>query len=108
MPVLLVTPVAPPAPVFTGVHLESLMVSLERTEYANAALKARLRLYYLDGKGCKVFDEKFYDVELQDVEKWVTEKAMAGDMRGVAAMTNIKEIVAFLTEEAGLGAAVVS
>lgn len=108
MPVILITPVAPPAPVFTAVHLESLIISLERTEYANAAIKARLRLYCQDAQGKKTFDEKFHDIEIADVEKWVTEKAMAGDLRGVAATTNIKEIVAFLSEEVGLGEAVVS
>ena len=109
MPVSLVDPVKPTIPVFDKVHMEGLNISIECTDAAKSALKMRLRLYSVDGKGVKTFDTEFHDVELADVEAWVMGRVANGDTRGAQAMQHIKEIVALIVEtESPWGNAVVS
>jgi hypothetical protein len=109
MPVILNTPVERPVPTYDKVHMDSLIISIERTDYAKAALKMRLRLYTGADGGTKEFDTAYKDIEIPDVEKWVMDHIQNGDMRGAAAMQNIKEIVALMVEtESPWGNAVVS
>lgn len=96
MPVVLETPYTPPAPDYDKIHLESLLVLLEQTDYAKTQIQARIRPYYQDETGHKVFSPESRDILVEDAEKWVTELAQQGDMRGVEAGNHIKSIVALL------------
>ena len=109
MAVTLVVPFQPEVPVFNMVHMENLTISIEQNNYAKSALIARLRLYYIDANGDKVFDKAFTDVSIPDAQKWAVDAALLGDMRGVQAANNITALLALIVEtQTGYGSAVVS
>lgn len=97
MPVTLTTPVVLATPPFSEVHMERLTVDLENTEYARTTITARIRLYYRDPiTGLKTFALDHFDINIPDGEAWARELALKGDMRGIAAATEIKNILSLL------------
>jgi hypothetical protein len=98
MPVILNTPIIPAVPEYDKVHLEHLIVTLEKTNYAKTQITAKLRPYYQDSNGNKIFSTDAVDILIEDAEQWITQLALQGDMRGVEANDHIKAIVAFLVE----------
>lgn len=96
MPVVLENPYTPPTTAYDKIHLESLFVLLEATDYARTQIQARIRPYYRDAEGHKVFSPESRDILVDDAEKWITELAQHGDLRGVEAGNHIKSIVALL------------
>lgn len=110
MPVVLSTPVVPNVPSYDKVHLDSLSITLDRTDYAQTHIQARVRLYYQDPNTLvKTFSLDTYDIVIDDAEAWATALATGGDMRGVDAGTAIRQIVALLVAtETTLGNSTVS
>ncbi len=98
MPVVLQTPHVPNAPAYDKVHLDHFTIVLEKTQYAKAQIQARVRLYYVDENGVKVFSDETKEISISDAEAWVLELDSQGNGRGVEAMEHIKAIVALLVE----------
>lgn len=110
MPILLNSPYTPPVPTFDRVHLDSLVIALDKTDYAKTNIQARVRLYYQDPvTNVKTFSTETRDISIPDAELWAIGLAQQGDMRGVSAAGYIKEIVALLVAtQTDLGASTVS
>lgn len=110
MPILLNTPYVTPVPTFDRVHLDSLVIALDKTDYAKTSIQARVRLYHQDPiTGIKSFSTETRDVSIADAELWAIGLAQTGDMRGVTAAGYIKEIVALLVAtQTDLGTSTVS
>lgn len=97
MPVNLTTPIVPSVPSYDKVHMDNLVISIEKTDYGKITLQARIRLYYQDSiTGIKTFSDDFKEIYIEDTQVWITEKAAQGDMRGVEAATKIKEILSLI------------
>lgn len=97
MPIVLQTPVVPAVPSFDKIHLDFFTITLERTNYARAVIQARVRLYYQDEQGNKIFSTDTQDISIDDAEQFAIQLAQQGNMNGVSAMQHIKELVALLT-----------
>lgn len=98
MPVVLQTPHVPNVPVYDKVHLDHFTIVLEKTQYAKAQIQARIRLYYVDENGVKIFSDDAREINITDAEAWVLDLHSQGNERGVEAMEHIKAIVALLVE----------
>lgn len=98
MPVTLQTPYTPPAPNFDKVHLEHLVISLEKTNYAKTQISARFCLYALDENNNKIFSDEKWEIFIEDAAAFMLDLAQNGDMRGVQADESIRQLVAFLVE----------
>lgn len=97
MPIVLNSPYTPVVPSFDKIHLDSLVIALEKTEYAKAQIQARVRLYSQDPvSGIKTFSQEVREISIPDAEAWAISLAQQNDMRGLTAAGHIKEIVALL------------
>ena len=98
MSIDLIVPYVQKVPQFDKIHLDFLSIVIEPTEYAKATISGRVRLYSINAQNQKVFSQETWDINVPDAEKFATELAIIGDMRGVTADQHIKSLIALLIE----------
>lgn len=92
------TPFVPQVPQFDKIHLDFLNIVIEPTDYAKATISGRVRLYSINAQNQKVFSQETWDINVADAEKYATELAILGDMRGISAIQQITSLVSLLVD----------
>lgn len=99
MKITLNNPVVPPAPSWTNIHLDSLVITVKPNQNEKMSLQARIRLSYIDeSTGDKTFSADTQEIHIHDVDKWADDMLTGGDNEGDKARTNIFKLIGLLVK----------
>lgn len=109
MAITLENPYTPPAPTYDKVHLDHLTITAEQTDYGKVQIQGRVRLYFQDENGVKIFAPDTRDIVVEDAMQLAISLAAGGDNRGVDAVVHITSLVMLLIElKTPLGVSIVN